>query len=75
MKRCFLMLVAFVALSGSAKDFVGLWTTVDDETKEKKSVVRIYRHGDRYFGRIVNLFKNKAKTRRRQICTFRIRMA
>ena len=59
MKRCFLMLVAFVALSGSAKDFVGLWTTVDDETKEKKSVVRIYRHGDRYFGRIVNLFKNK----------------
>ena len=47
MKKWFLMLFAFVALSGSAKDFVGVWTTVDDETKEKKSVVRIYRHGDK----------------------------
>jgi uncharacterized protein (DUF2147 family) len=59
MKKCFLMMVALVSLSVSAKDFVGLWTTVDDETKEQKSVVRIYRHGDKYFGRIVNLFKNK----------------
>jgi uncharacterized protein (DUF2147 family) len=59
MKKWLLMLAAFAAIGGSAKDFVGLWTTVDDETKEKKSVVRIYRYENRYFGRIVNLFKNK----------------
>lgn len=59
MKKYFLIMGAFMAMSVSANDFVGLWTTVDDETKEQKSVVRIYRHGDRYFGRIVNLFKNK----------------
>ena len=59
MKKCVLMMVAFAALSVAAKDFVGFWTTVDDETKEQKSVVRIYRHEERYFGRIVKLFKNK----------------
>ena len=58
MKKRFLMMLVFSALSVSAKDFVGLWTTVDDETKEKKSVVRIYRHEGMYFGRIVKLFKN-----------------
>ena len=55
MKKWSLMLLASAAISGSAKDFVGLRTTVDDETK---SVFRIYRHQDRYFGRIVNLFAN-----------------
>ena len=58
MKKWFLMMLVLTILSASAKDFVGLWTTVDDETKEKKSVVRIYRHEGMYFGRIVKLFKN-----------------
>ena len=58
MKKRFLMMLVFAALSTSAKDFVGLWTTVDDETKEQKSIVRIYRHEGMYFGRIVKLFKN-----------------
>ena len=59
MKKRFLMMLVLTILSASAKDFVGLWTTVDDETKEKKSVVRIYRHESMYFGRIVKLFKNR----------------
>lgn len=59
MKKWFLMVSVLTILSASAKDFVGLWTTVDDETKEQKSVVRIYRYEGRYFGRIVNLFKNR----------------
>jgi uncharacterized protein (DUF2147 family) len=51
----FLALVTTVMADG----FTGLWATVDDETKEKKSVVRIYQHEGKYFGRIVELFKNK----------------
>lgn len=37
----------------------GYWTTVDDETGDKKSVVQIYEHNGQYFGRVVDLFKNK----------------
>ncbi|MBO5647655.1 MAG: DUF2147 domain-containing protein [Kiritimatiellae bacterium] len=49
----------FVSMSAMADRFVGFWTTIDDETKEKKSVVHIYVHDGKYYGRIVKLFKNK----------------
>ena len=48
-----------MSMAVMADQFVGFWMTVDDETKEKKSVVRIYVHEGKYYGRIVKLFKNK----------------
>ncbi len=59
MKSAVILLFAFATVNAMAKTFVGEWTTIDDETKDKKSVVRIYQHDGRYFGRIVELFKNK----------------
>lgn len=40
----------------------GFWTTVDDETKEPKSVVQIYEYQGIVFGRVVDLLKNKDAT-------------
>lgn len=40
-------------------DITGFWTTVDDETKTAKSVVQIYEYNGKYFGRVVDLLKNK----------------
>ena len=54
-----LFAVVCMSMAVMADQFVGFWTTVDDETKEKKSVVRIYVHEGKYYGRIVKLFKNK----------------
>ena len=42
-----------------AKEFTGFWTTVDDESKEKKSVVQITEKDGVYSGKVVHLFKNK----------------
>ena len=56
---CMFFLVAFASMSAMAGQFVGFWTTVDDESKEKKSVVQVYVHEGKYFGRIVKLFKNQ----------------
>ena len=56
---CMFFLVAFASMSAMAGQFVGFWTTIDDESKEKKSVVRVYVHEGKYFGRIVKLFKNQ----------------
>jgi len=40
-------------------NIVGTWKTIDDETGEAKSVVRIYKEKDgKYFGKIEQLFKN-----------------
>ena len=46
----------------AAEDITGLWTTIDDDTNEPKSVVQIYEHNGKVFGRVVKLFKNVDKT-------------
>ena len=36
---------------------LGKWNTIDDETGRKKSVVEIYKEGDKLYGKIVELFR------------------
>ena len=43
----------------AAEGIVGYWTTIDDETKEAKSVVQIYEYQGKYYGRVVELLKDK----------------
>ena len=33
----------------------GKWKTIDDETKQAKSIVEIYRKGDQYYGKVSQL--------------------
>ena len=33
-------------------DVLGKWNTIDDETERKKSVVEIYKEGDKLYGKI-----------------------
>ena len=50
----------FLSSNGYASDDIaGFWTTIDDETKTQKSIVQIYQHQGKYFGRVVDLFNNK----------------
>ena len=58
----FLVAFLFVAPVFAAENIIGLWTTIDDETKEEKSVVQIYEYEGKVFGRVVKLFKNVDKT-------------
>ena len=53
------LMVAFASMTAMAEHFAGFWTTIDDESKEKKSVVQVYVHEGKYYGRIVKLFKNQ----------------
>ena len=46
-------------ISMAGESILGFWTTIDDETKSPKSIVQIYEYQGKYFGRIVDLFKNK----------------
>jgi hypothetical protein len=34
-------MVAFASITAIAEEFAGFWTTIDDESKEKKSVVQV----------------------------------
>lgn len=40
-----------------ADDVLGKWNTIDDETGRKKSIVEIYKEGDKLYGKIIKLFR------------------
>ncbi len=45
----------------AAENIAGIWKTIDDETGEAKSLVQIYPHQGKMYGRVVTLFKNQDK--------------
>ena len=49
-------LCAFAAQASA--NITGYWTTIDDETKEAKSVVQVYEYQGKYYGRVVELLQN-----------------
>ena len=61
MKYLISLLILFYSFSAFSQvnSIVGTWKTIDDETGEAKSLVRIYKHTDgKYYGKIEKLFKN-----------------
>ncbi len=54
------MLALCSMVAQAADGIVGFWTTIDDETKDAKSVVQIYEYQGKYYGRVVELLKDKS---------------
>lgn len=56
--RIFLFLTFCIfCLSAQTQTIFGKWKTIDDETGEAKSIVEIYKVGDKAYGKIVKLFR------------------
>lgn len=51
----FLMLVAVLAVQ--SQTVFGKWKTIDDETGKAKSIVEIYEHNGKVYGKIIQLFR------------------
>lgn len=62
MKKLFFALFMMAGIAKADTNITGFWTTIDDETKTAKSVVQIYEYQGKYFGRVVELLKNKHAT-------------
>lgn len=57
MKNLLLTLCLFLGsmLAVQAQDVVGKWKTIDDNTGKEKSIVEIYKEGDKYYGKVLKL--------------------
>ena len=62
MKKIFFAILMMANVAKADTNITGFWTTIDDETKTAKSVVQIYEYQGKYFGRVVELLKNKEAT-------------
>ena len=51
-------MVLFAMATQATANITGYWTTIDDETKEAKSVVQVYEYQGKYYGQVVELLKN-----------------
>tara|TARA_B100000809_G_scaffold630_2_gene704 strand:+ start:4860 stop:5279 length:420 start_codon:yes stop_codon:yes gene_type:complete len=60
----FLLLI----LSINAQNITGKWKTIDDETKKEKSVVEIFKKGDKYFGKIISIVDTAKKNSKCTLC-------
>ncbi len=57
-----IMMCMFIALpSMAAENIAGVYKTIDDETGEAKSLVQIYSHEGKMYGRVVKLFAEQDK--------------
>lgn len=58
-----LILLFALVSAGMAQDtsIVGKWKTIDDETNEPKSIVRIFERDGKYYGKIVELFRKEGE--------------
>ncbi len=58
-----LMVGLFISLPAmAAENIAGIYKTIDDETGQAKSLVQIYAHQGKMYGRIVKLFENQGAT-------------
>jgi uncharacterized protein (DUF2147 family) len=49
------VILLLFTFSLNGQQIVGQWKTIDDETKKERSIVEIYKVGDRYAGKIIKL--------------------
>lgn len=57
MSMIFIPVLQIQAQEYKADDVLGKWNTIDDETGRKKSIVELYKEGDKLYGKVVKLFR------------------
>lgn len=61
MKGIITMLAVFISISTFGQSCIGRWITYDDDTKEKKSVVNLYRKDGVMYGKIEKIYPKKGE--------------
>ena len=56
MKYFYILFLLTFSFTTYGQSIIGQWETFDDETKEKKSVIKIYKTNNLYFAKIVESF-------------------
>lgn len=56
-----LFLMLFLSATSMAQTCVGKWTTIDDETNKKKSIVELYKVDGKLYGKITYLYPREGR--------------
>jgi len=53
----FSLAVLLLSFQINAQSIEGKWKTIDDNSGKERSIVEIYKKGDKYFGKIIELYR------------------
>ena len=56
-------------ISMNAQSITGKWKTIDDETGKEKSVVEIYKKGNKYYGKVLSIVNPEKRDKVCEKCT------
>ena len=68
-KTGLLISIILFTFSINAQSIIGKWKTIDDETGKEKSIVEIYKKGDKYYGKIIDILNPTKKKNKCKLCT------
>ena len=69
MKKLTLIILSILfTTSINAQSIIGKWKTIDDETGKAKSIVEIFKKGDKYFGKVVDILDPAKKNNKCKLC-------
>ena len=69
MKKIATLFLLFLVQIAFSQSVLGKWKTIDDETGAEKSIVEIYEVKGKLYGKIIELFEEKNKHRKCDLCT------
>lgn len=58
---CLFFFVSMTHLLFSSEDIVGFWQTLDKQTNRPSSVIAVYSHEGKYYGRIIGTYNDKGE--------------
>lgn len=56
-------------ISMNAQSITGKWKTIDDATGKEKSMVEIFKKGEKYFGKIISIVNPEKRDKLCEVCT------
>lgn len=68
MKKLFLIVFFLLIQTAFSQSVIGKWKTIDDETGVEKSIVEVYEFKGKIYGKIIEIFEAKNKTRKCELC-------
>jgi uncharacterized protein (DUF2147 family) len=68
MKKLAFILIILVCFQSNAQSVLGKWKTIDDKTKESKSIVEVFESNGKVYGKIIEIFDAKKRDRNCDKC-------
>ena len=67
-KTLSLITLTLLVFTINAQSITGKWKTIDDETGKEKSIIEIFKRGDKFYGKIIDIIDTSKRNSKCDLC-------